>query len=161
VTRYLAAGAARRVTTIGRLRAAGFRVVHSATSADGERQLFWRLTGYVPRSMSIWLYVPLTVADESRLAYAEPSDLLKLSGLVFQSRDPRYVTVGVARDYRLVFEREWHLPDNADARTLLADLLAFLRDALRIALAEDMPPARHEIVYATSEAIRELATASA
>jgi hypothetical protein len=40
-------------------------------------------------------------------------------------------------------------------------LLAFLRDALRIALAEDMPPARREIVYATSEAIRELATASA
>jgi hypothetical protein len=128
-------------------------------SADGERQLFWRLTGYVPRSMSIWLYVPLTVADENRLAYAEPSDLL--SGLVFQSRDPRYVTVGVARDYRLVFEREWHLPDNADAQTLLADVLVFLRDALRIALAEDMPPARREIVYTTSEAVQELATASA
>jgi hypothetical protein len=128
-------------------------------SADGERQLFWRLTGYVPRSMSIWLYVPLTVADERRLAYAEPSDLL--SGLVFQSRDPRYVTVGVATDYRLVFEREWHLPENADAQTLLADVLVFLRDALRIALAEDMPPARREIVYTTSEAIQELATASA
>jgi hypothetical protein len=71
------------------------------------------------------------------------------------------VTVGVARDYRLVFEREWHLPDNADAQTLLADVLVFLRDALRIALAEDMPPAHREIVYTTSEAIQELATASA
>jgi hypothetical protein len=71
------------------------------------------------------------------------------------------VTVGVARDYRLVFEREWHLPDSADGQTLLADALVFLRDALKIALAEDMPPARREIVYTTSEAIQELATASA
>ena len=71
------------------------------------------------------------------------------------------MTVGVARDYRLVFEREWHLPDNADAQTLLADVLVSLLDALRIALAEDMPPARREIVYTTSEAIQELATASA
>jgi hypothetical protein len=117
--------------------------------AGGERQVFWRLTGYVP----------LTSADENRLAQAEPSDLL--SGLVFRSREPRYLTVGVAKDYRLVFEREWRLPENTDSQTLLADVLAFLLDALTIALSEDMPPARRQIVYTTSEAIRELATATA
>lgn len=109
--------------------------------------------------MSIWLYVPLTSADENRLAQAEPSDLL--SGLVFRSREPRYLTVGVAKDYRLVFEREWRLPENTDSQTLLADVLAFLLDALTIALSEDMPPARRQIVYTTSEAMRELATATA
>ena len=128
-------------------------------SAGGERQLFWRVTGYVPRSTSIWLYVPLTAVDENRIVHAEPSDLL--SGLVFGSRQDRYVTVGVATDYRLVFEREWHLPENIDAQTLLSDVLGFLVEALRIALSEDMPPARRQIVYTTSEAIRELATASA
>lgn len=34
VTRYLAPGAAARVTTAGRLRAAGFRVVHSPTKTN-------------------------------------------------------------------------------------------------------------------------------
>jgi hypothetical protein len=70
--------------------------------------LFWPVTGYVVRSYSIWLYVPLTTDDESRLARAEPTDLL--GGLVFRSPAPRYATVGVARDYRLVFEREWQVP---------------------------------------------------
>jgi hypothetical protein len=128
-------------------------------STGGERQLFWRLTGYVPRSISIWLYVPLTAADENRLAYAQPSDVL--SGLAFQSTEPGYVTVGVATDYRLVFEREWRLPENTEPRTLLADVLGFLLDALRIALSEDLPPARRQIVYRTSEAIQELSTAAA
>ena len=71
------------------------------------------------------------------------------------------MTVGVATDYRLVFEREWHLPENTDSRTLLADVLGFLVDALRIALSEDLPPARRLIVYRTSGAIQELATATA
>jgi len=127
-------------------------------STGGERQLFWRVTGYVPRSMSIWLYVPLTTADESRLVLAEPLDLL--GGLVFHSPEPRYVTVGIASDYRLVFEREWRVPEDTDAQTLLADVLGFLLDALRIALTEDMPPARRQIVNTASEAIQELATAA-
>lgn len=128
-------------------------------SAGGERQLFWRISGYVPRSTSIWLYVPITAADEKHLARVEPSDLLQ--GLVFWSREPRYVTVGVARDYRLVFEREWRLPENTDQQTLPVDVVDFLVDALVIALREDMPPARREIVYTTSQAIRELAAAAA
>ena len=49
VTRSLAAGAARRVTTIGRLRAAGFRVVHSATKAN---------------RLHVSVYRPLTEAGE-------------------------------------------------------------------------------------------------
>ena len=126
-------------------------------STGGDRQLFWRVTGYVPRSFSIWLYVPLTADDETRLGHAEPSDLL--SGLVFQSQAPHYATVGVARDYRLVFERDWQLPQDTDAQRLLDDVLRFLLDALRIALNEDMPPARREIVFTTSEVIRELAAA--
>lgn len=128
-------------------------------TAGGERQLFWRVTGYVPRSMSIWLYLPLTAADEYRLAHAEPTDLL--SGLVFRSPESRYVTVGIAWDYRLIFEREWRLPENSDPRTLLTDVLEFLHDALMIALSEDLPPARRQIVYTASEAIRELAAAAA
>jgi hypothetical protein len=128
-------------------------------TTGGERQLFWRVTGYVPRSMSIWLYVPLTAEDENGLAHTEPSDLL--SGLVFGSPGRRYATVGIARDYRLIFEREWQIPEDAAQRTLLADMLVFLRDALAIALSEDLPPARREIVYTASEAVRELATATA
>jgi hypothetical protein len=106
---------------------------------------------------SVWLYVPLTNDDETRLAHAEPSDLL--GGLVFGSSAPRYATVGVARDYRLVFEREWQVPQDIDAQRLLDDVLGFLLDALTIALNEDMPPARREIVYTTSVAIRELVAA--
>jgi hypothetical protein len=128
-------------------------------TAGEDRQLFWRVAGYVPRSMSIWLYVPLTPADENRLAHAEPSDLL--AGLVLRSAGPRYVTVGMASDYRLIFEREWRLPENTDAAKLLSDVLEFLHDALTIALREDMPPARRQIVYTASEAIRELTAATA
>jgi hypothetical protein len=42
---------------------------------------------------------------------------------------------------------------------LLDNVLDFLLDALTIALNEDMPPARRELVYTTSEVIRELAAA--
>jgi hypothetical protein len=38
-------------------------------------------------------------------------------------------------------------------------VLDFLLESLTIALNEDMPPARRELVYKTSEAIRELAAA--
>lgn len=68
-------------------------------------------------------------------------------------------TVGVARDYRLVFEREWRLPVDADPNRLIHEVLGFLVEALEIALAQDMPKARREIVYRTSQAVRELAAA--
>jgi hypothetical protein len=126
-------------------------------TSDGRRQLFWRVTGYVPDSFSIWLYIPLADADEDRLARADPSDLL--TGLAFGSSVSRYVTVGMAKDYRLIFEREWQLPENAESQRLVSDLLHFLLDALRIALAEDMPPARRELVFTMSQAVEELAAA--
>jgi hypothetical protein len=126
-------------------------------TSDGRRQLFWRVTGYVPDSFSIWLYIPLSAADESRLAYADPSDLL--TGLAFDSPISRYVTVGMAKDYRLIFEREWRLPENAESKRLVSDLLRFLIDALRITLEEDMPPARRELVFTMSRAVEELASA--
>ena len=126
-------------------------------TVGGERQLFWRVTGYVPNSVSVWLYVPLTAVDEYRMTHGDPSDLLE--GLAFRSREPRYVTVGVAQDYRLIFEREWQLPADADPQALLREVLTFLIEALIMALDEDLPPARRELVYMTSQALRELAAA--
>jgi hypothetical protein len=126
-------------------------------TAAAEQQLFWRVLGYVPRSTSIWLYVPLNAAEESALSSSDSSDLL--TGTVFQSPTARYATVGVARDYRLVFEREWQLPVGADPDRLIHEVLGFLGEALEMALAQDMPKARREIVYRTSQAVRELAAA--
>jgi hypothetical protein len=126
-------------------------------SAAGERQLFWRAMGYVPRSTSIWLYVPLNAAEENALSSADPSDLL--TGTVFRSPTARYATVGVARDYRLVFEREWQLLGDADPNRLIHEVLGFLIEALERALTQDMPKAWREIVYRTSQAVRELAAA--
>ena len=124
-------------------------------SAAGERELFWRMVGYVPRSMSIWIYAPVTDDDEQRLSCAEPSDVL--TGLIFQSALARYVTVGIALNYRLVFEREWQLPVNADADSLITEMLMFLSEALDIALQQDLPPARRELMRSASEAVKELA----
>lgn len=126
-------------------------------TAHGERQLFWRMTGYVPQAHSIWLYISLSAADEERLAHVNPSDLL--DHLVFGTDVPRYATVGIAKDYRLMFEREWQVPEHTGASGLLQEVLGFLLEALTIALNEDMPAARRELVYKTSEAIRELAAA--
>ena len=42
---------------------------------------------------------------------------------------------------------------------MLDDVLGFLLDALTIALSEDVPAARRELVYTTSEVIRELVAA--
>jgi len=124
-------------------------------SASGERELFWRALGYVPRRMSIWIYVPLTGGDEQRISEAEPTDLL--TGVVFKSPSERYVTVGIALEYRLVFEREWHLPVNASPGQLINEMLEFLGEALDIALQQELPPARRELMRTASEAVRELA----
>lgn len=126
------------------------------TSA-ARRQLFWRVSGYVTDAFSIWLYIPITDADENRLARTDPADLL--TGLAFGSPVQRYVTVGIAKDYRLIFEREWQLPQNAEPQRLVSELLGFLVDALKVALAEDMPPARRELVFTMTEAVKELAAA--
>lgn len=123
-------------------------------TAGDERNLFWRVTGYVPKTWSVWLYVPLTSADEAHLADADGPDLL--DGIIAGCGEPRWVTVGFAKDYRLLFEREWRLPQGSDANRIAGDALLFLADAMEIALEGDMPQARREIVFSTSEAIREL-----
>ena len=60
-------------------------------------------------------------------------------------------------DYRLVFEREWRLPVDATANQLINELLNFLAEALSIALDQELPAARREIMRNASEAVRELA----
>jgi hypothetical protein len=124
-------------------------------SVDGKRNLFWRALGYVPRRMSIWIYLPLTEADEHHLSCSDPSDLL--TGLVFHSPAERYATVGIALEYRLVFEREWRVPVDAGADRLIAEMLEFLSEALDIAMQQDLPPVRRELMRTVSEAVRELA----
>jgi hypothetical protein len=124
-------------------------------SAGGKVNLFWRALGYVPRRMSIWIYLPLTEADEHHVSCADPSDLL--TGLALHSPTERYATVGIALEYRLVFEREWHLPADAGPDRLIDAMLDFLSEALDIAMQQDLPPARRELMRTASEAVRELA----
>jgi hypothetical protein len=50
-------------------------------------------------------------------------------------------------------------PQDTGPQRLPGDVLGFLLDALTIALSEDMPPGRRELVYTTSEVIRELVAA--
>jgi hypothetical protein len=50
-------------------------------------------------------------------------------------------------------------PQDTGPQRLPGDVLGFLLDALTIALSEDMPPGRRELVYTTSEVVRELAAA--
>jgi hypothetical protein len=124
-------------------------------SVGRTRNLFWRALGYVPRRMSIWIYLPLTEADEHHLSCADAAD--PLAGLMFNSPAERYATVGIALEYRLVFEREWHLPADADADRLIDEMLEFLREALDIAMQQELPPVRRELMRTASEAVRELA----
>ena len=121
----------------------------------GNKILFWRITGYVPQAgLSIWLYVPLSADDESRLASADPSELL--NGLIFQSPAPRAATVALADDYRLVLEADWILPAGASSEAIMRELLRRLLDELgskRRALA----PWHRKTVRRASKAIEELA----
>jgi len=59
VTRYFAVGAIRRVTTAGRLRAAGFRVVHSPTKTN---------------RLHVSVFPPLTEAGEPAEWHDEMAD---------------------------------------------------------------------------------------
>ncbi len=126
-------------------------------STDGERLLVWRAYGYVPEKVSVWLYVPLDDQEYRRLQEAEAGDLL--TGLVFNVKQARYATVGVALDYRLVFEREWQIPARDNATLLLSDLVKFLHEALTIALEQDLPLARRQLMCQAYQAVKELADA--
>ncbi|MFJ4204866.1 hypothetical protein ACIP2Y_35275 [Streptomyces sviceus] len=116
--------------------------------------LFWRAVGYVPDRFSIWIYAPIDDDDTNHLEECEPADLLE--GLVFHASRPRYVTVGIAEDNRLVFEREWLLPESHAPEDVRLDLLQFLLEALRIAKAQGLPPGRRDVVDRATRAVREM-----
>jgi hypothetical protein len=65
--------------------------------------------------------------------------------------------VGIALEYRLVFEREWHLPADASPDRLIDEMLDFLREALDTAMQQELSPARRELMRTASEAVRDLA----
>ena len=124
--------------------------------AFGHKVLFWRAFGYVPPDdLSIWLYVPLSIEDEQRLANSAPSDLLH--GLVFQSEVPRRITIGLAQSYRLDFEFSWQLPVNMPADQLIQELLRFSLSELTKSLKRALIPSRRKAVRRASKALRELA----
>ncbi|MFQ3559495.1 hypothetical protein QZN11_22205 [Streptomyces gramineus] len=117
--------------------------------------LFWRAVGYVPDRFSVWIYAPIDTDDANHLEECESADLL--DGLVFNARMPRYVTVGIAEDNRLVFEREWLLPGGHTSEDVRLDLLQFLLEALKIAQAQGLPPSRRDVVDRATRAVREMA----
>jgi hypothetical protein len=123
----------------------------------GSRILFWRALGYVPPGdFSVWLYVPLSPADEHHLMDAEPSELLH--GLVFESSEWRHVTVGLAKEYRLFVEFDWNLPLKASAEDLVHEMLLFLASSLAgLAEQETATPSRRRAARKASKAVRELA----
>ncbi|MCQ4045455.1 hypothetical protein ACFOSC_19340 [Streptantibioticus rubrisoli] len=122
---------------------------------QGSDHLFWRAMGYVPARIAVWIYVPLNAADVDHLDNCSPADLLE--GLIFDSHRERYVTVGVAEDNRLFFEREWLLPGGHGRPQLRKELLRFLLEALMLARDQDLPLSRREIVDRASQAVHELA----
>jgi len=122
-------------------------------TADGQVHLFWRALGYTS-DISLWLYVPLTREDRDLLDAADSQHLL--DGIVFGLDEPRYVTVGVADANRLVFEREWRLAARRDPANLVQPLLEFVDEALEIALAEDLPATRRELVRKAHDAVSQL-----
>lgn len=122
--------------------------------ALGNRVLFWRVLGYVPRDgISAWLYVPLDEADEQHLADADSSSLMQ--GLVFQSSEPRAVTIGIAFDYRLSLEYPWRLPANLSSEDLPRELLRALAAELRASVRRALTPSRKRAARKASRAIRE------
>lgn len=122
----------------------------------GQKILFWRALGYVPRyEISLWLYVPLTEEDEMHLDCAEPADLLQ--GLVFGSRPGRRVTVGIAHEYRLMFQFDWSLPQGAAPDDLIRGLLTFTASELADLLKRSMTPSRKKEAKRASKAVHELA----
>ncbi len=80
----------------------------------GERWLFWRVSGYGSGDWSVWLYVPVTAADE-RLP-------VLLDGVVFGSPADRPAVIALARKNRVTYCDEWTIRANEDADDLLSRL---------------------------------------
>jgi hypothetical protein len=121
---------------------------------DGQGHLFWRVLGYVG-DLSTWLYVPLTDDDHRHLEDAGADDVL--SGIVFDSPGWRYVAVGIAEGNRLVFEREWQLPEDLGRGSIIPPLVDFMSDALHVALTQEpLPASRRDVVQRASRALDKL-----
>ncbi|WFE57856.1 hypothetical protein [Micromonospora sp. WMMD712] len=124
--------------------------------AGGEPCLFWRVLSDDDH-VSVWLYVPLTREDEEHLDADDDSDVLE--SIVIASPGPRYTTMGVAYDNRLIFEREWQLSANLTADEAALACLEFCAESMRVALAQNppLPATRRKIVQKASDAVRHLA----
>jgi hypothetical protein len=121
--------------------------------ANAGSHLFWRVAPYVS-DVSIWLYVPVGPTD---LVCLESTDDDPLDRLVFRSVIARHTTMAVAHDNRVVFEREWRLPEELEPPQLLRALMGFAAEALRIALLHDpLPASRRHIVRHASLVVRDL-----
>lgn len=117
---------------------------------EAEQHLFWRLVGYVTKNVSGWLYVPVpTGVDPSE---REPANLL--DSLVFHSEVPRYATIGVAWDNRLIFDREWQLPPLTGGPEVVVEAMRFIGEAMHLALEQGLPPSRRMRIQ---QAVQELA----
>jgi hypothetical protein len=122
----------------------------------GERVLFWRMAGYVPKQeLSFWLYVPLRTEDEDRLGTASDSDLL--DGLIFHSAIDRQVTIGMAQSYRLKYKYESNLRPGLSPDEVVGGMLQFLARSLETTLAQTEGMSRRKAVAKASEAVTELA----
>ncbi|MFG2757682.1 hypothetical protein [Streptomyces wuyuanensis] len=143
--------AAERVEILDRFNGVPTLGVLKTPEAD---HLFWRALGYVPERFSVWIYVPIDASEAEHLDECGPLDLLE--GLVFHADRQRYVTVGAAENNRLFFEREWLMPADEAQGSLRMELLRFLLEAFQIALEQDLPPSRREVVDRASRVVREL-----
>jgi hypothetical protein len=128
-----------------------FGIVRGAVGSH----LFWRVLGYVPDHASFWLYVPLEAADERRLAECDDQEFL--SGIVSDSAGERYVTLAVAWDNRVLFEREWLMPAGLSDTEFKKSGLRFLTESMEITIEQGLPASRREVMRAASAAMHEMA----
>jgi len=119
-----------------------------------EAHLYWRVFGYTG-DFSLWLYVPLSAADEAKLEDDEGAGIL--DGIVFRSPHRRYVTVGVGHLHRLIFEREWVLPASVQQDEISGPLAIFTAEALGMAIKDSLPSSRRQLVEQAKQAVRDLA----
>ncbi|MFI9639471.1 hypothetical protein ACIG87_05280 [Micromonospora sp. NPDC051925] len=118
-----------------------------------QSHLFWRALGYTG-DISLWLYVPLSDGDEETLEDDEGPG--PLEEIVYHSPRQRYVTVGVANYYRLLFEREWIIPVEAKHGQIVHSLIEDVTAALQLAIDEGLPASRRADFKKAREAVRHL-----
>jgi hypothetical protein len=129
VVKYLTPRAMTRVTTAGALRRAGFVVVHSPSKTN---------------RLHVSVFPPLATGDQAEwddelATGSTPASLNQAAREVTMSTLPMMGNLG------------W-----APALGLIDEMLEFLGEALDIAMQQDLPPVRRELMRTASEAVREL-----